>query len=433
MNSITPFAKKPISLSAIKNAKRSLWFTLGMAMVPAMLATSALMAVPSSVQAEEDSLSQNFQNVEIAKVIEAVAKISGKNFVIDPRVKGRVTLITNEGMDPKDLYETLLAVLDVHGYVAVASENVIKIIPANMAKDKIPYRKWRETDEDWATEVINVEHVEATKLVAILRPMVAREGHLVALGESNKLILTDTIANIQRIKAVLKRVDVDVAAGYEVIQVKHAPAADLSKTIKNLLPKKSSSNALKLSVDERTNRIILMGDESQRMQIRALIADLDIAVNANGMLEVIYLRYAKASEILPVLQKIAENTALLSTQTDQPNDVDTTPTEASPEPEMTMGGDPVQKVAQPKTKNATPPARSELDQKTLKNQIRIEADERMNALVISAPTAVLKNLKEVIKQLDIRRAQVLIEAVFVEIAEDRSNNLGVEWSVLGSS
>lgn len=417
------------------------------ALLGAFVCSSSLLwmgSAVSSVYAAETTgeMSQNFQDVEIAKVIEAVAKISGRNFVIDPRVKGKVTLIAPESMEPEALYETLLAVLDVHGFIAVPSDNVIKVIPANLAKDKIPYRHWKENNEEWVTEVLSVKNVEATKLVAILRPMVAREGHLVALSESNKLILTDMVANIQRIKAVLARVDQDLNSEFEVIRIQHAPAKDLEKTLKSLLPKSGGGAGLQYSVDERSNSIILSGDKQKRIQIRALLAELDIPMNANGQLKVIYLRYAKAIELLPVLQKIAENSALLSateSESDESPSVSNTIEPAEPATtEVTsnnsVGASTPEQAVQTLAKPQPVAASSvKMDQKTLKSQIRIEADERMNALVISAPQAVTQNLLEVIRQLDVRRAQVLIEAVFVEISEDRIQNLGIEWGALGNS
>lgn len=409
---------KSLSTTFMPKVKRSLLAVTLALSVPFLSGPSI---AQSNVQSAPNEMTQNFQDVEITKVIEAVAKISGQNFVIDPRVKGKVTLIAPQAMEPDALYQTLLAVLDVHGYVAVEGKNVIKVMPANLVKDKIPYRDWKENSEQWVTEVLPVKNVQATKLVAILRPLVAREGHLVGLADSNKLIVTDTVANIQRIKAVLTRVDKDVNSEFEVMQIEHAPAKEIEKTLKNLLPKNNAGAGINMSVDERSNRIILSGDAQKRMQIRALIAELDVPVNANGQLKVVYLRYAKAAEILPVLQKIAENTALLTTQSDEGNNQPAggkTPVEATT------------KEANVKNAADNPPAQSDLDDKALKNQIRIEADERMNALVISAPQGVTKNLMEVIKQLDIRRAQVLIEAVFVEITENRSRNLGIEWAAL---
>lgn len=344
------------------------------------------------------ALKQNFQQVDINTVIEAVAKLSGKNFIIDPRVKGKVTVIAPNGMNSSELYQTLLAVLNVHNYAAVPSGDVIKIVPANMARDRMPYLDREANRESWVTEVLEVNHVDAAKLVAILRPMVAQEGHLVAITDSNKLVISDIKANIERIKAILKRVDVNASGQFEVIKVTHTAAEELARTLQELVKTQKGHQEVKVAFDARTNRLILSGDESQRVLLRALIADLDVQVEAGGRVQVVYLRYAKAAEIAPVLKKIADNRAL------------------------------VESVGSDGKSNA--PTTSD---KSLKSQISIEADERMNALIISAPTAVVSALKNVIQKLDIRRAQVLIEAVFVEISQDKAVDLGVEWGVLGST
>ncbi len=384
--------------------KKSCWYAIGVFVLSVLLSVGGTSAMAGS-------LKQNFKQVDITTVIEAVAKISGYNIIIDPRVKGKVTFIAPAGMEPEELYQSLLAVLRVHGYAAIEGDNVIKIIPANMARDQFPYRSKELTNDDWVTEVINVQHVEATKLVAVLRPLIAKEGHLVALSESNKLIVTDVVSNIKRLKQILKRVDVDTLGHHEVIPVLNASAEELSKTIQGVIGKPAGNNvnAVKVSFDARSNRLILSGDEQKRMILRALIAHLDVKTASESQVQVVYLRYAKASEIAEVLRKVAGNRAILNS--------------SQSEGQITEG----------KADGAVAVPSHSLSTKQLKDQISIEADERMNALVISAPTAIVNTLKSVIKQLDIRRAQVLIEAIFVELSEDRAANLGVEWALLGQS
>ncbi|WP_321325756.1 type II secretion system secretin GspD [Thiomicrorhabdus sp.] len=386
-----------------------------------LVTTVSFVLLFSSTQSAlaEGTLKQNFKQADIKTVIEAVAKITGKNFIIDPRVKGNVTFIAPEGMKPEELYDSLLAVLNVYGYVAIPADGVIKVVPANIARDQIPYRNWTEYDEDWVTEVISIYNVNASKLVAVLRPLVAKEGHLVALAESNKLIVSDTVSNIKRLKSILKRVDVDVKGAFEVIPIKNTSAVDLAKTLKSVMPKNQGGVDATIGFDARSNRIILSGDEIKRMMLRALIAELDVPMDAEGGVQVIYLRYAKAADIAPILQKIASNQAIQVSE-------ETTTTSSAPKaaaaPES-VAGIPEQ---------VTGLNMSVLNKNELKEKISIEADERMNALVISAPTAVANGLKKVIKQLDIRRAQVLIEAIFVEIAADKAAALGVEWGLSGA-
>ncbi len=361
-------------------------------------------AVTSS-ESEKVMLKQNFQNVDIRVVIEAISKLTGKNYIIDQRVKGKVTLIAPEPMSADSLNEILLSILRVHGYIAIPGEDAISIIPANLARDRIPFNSNKPTAKDnWVTEVIRIKHISAAKLVAVLRPIVAREGHLVALQESNNLIVTDSIKNIGRIKKIVSKVDVNTAEGYELVKVRYGSAEEMVKTIKSIMHKPVSGQAIKINFDERSNNIVLSGDSKIRKGIIALIHKLDVVVESAGRVQVVYLRYAKAEDLVPVLQKISTNRSLL-------NSVDA----SNPSIKPVNGRNKV----------------TQLDSKTLKDSISIEADERMNAVVISAPPQILTALKGVIKQLDIRRAQVLIEAVFVEISEDKKAQLGIEWAVNG--
>lgn len=361
-------------------------------------------AVTSS-ESEKVMLKQNFQNVDIRVVIEAISKLTGKNYIIDQRVKGKVTLIAPEPMSADSLNEILLSILRVHGYIAIPGEDAISIIPANLARDRIPFNSNKPTAKDnWVTEVIRIKHISAAKLVAVLRPIVAREGHLVALQESNNLIVTDSIKNIGRIKKIISKVDVNTAEGYEIVKVRYGSAEEMVKTIKSIMHKPVSGQAIKINFDERSNNIVLSGDSKIRKGIIALIHKLDVVVESAGRVQVVYLRYAKAEDLVPVLQKISTNRSLL-------NSVDA----SNPSIKPVNGRNKV----------------TQLDSKTLKDSISIEADERMNAVVISAPPQILTALKGVIKQLDIRRAQVLIEAVFVEISEDKKAQLGIEWAVNG--
>ena len=345
-------------------------------------------------------LQQSFKNVDIRKVIEAVAKLTRHNYIIDPRVKGRVTLIAPDPMEPEALNSTLLAILRVHGYVAVPDGEVTKIVPANLARDQIPFQSKSSSAADaWVTEVISVHNVEATKLVAILRPLVAREGHLVGLSDSNKLVITDTLANINRIKQIIQRIDVPSVAEFEIVPLKNASAKEMSRTLKTLLP--SGNHKPMVSFDERTNRLIIRGSAEDRLKIRALVAQLDTPMPSDGNVSVVYLHYAKAKDLAPVLQKMAASPALIH----------------------------ISDAATPAAKGKAPAAHKTA--KEIAKEITIQADERMNALVISAPPTVVSALKRVIKQLDIRRAQVLIEAVLVEVSESKQAELGVEWAANG--
>ena len=372
--------------------------------------------VAPTVLAEDTpaAMQQTFKDVDINQVIEGVAKITGRNFIIDPRVKGKVTLIAPAPMPPEALYETLLSVLRVHGYVAIEGENTTRVVPANVARDQVRYNRPDRVDgENWVTEVLKVEHVSASKLVSIIRPLVAREGHLVAMQDTNRLIATDTRANLKRIREILTRVDRPNQGAYEVVALEHASAEALMPTLERLVSESANGDPLKLQFEPRTNRLILAGTKAQRLRMRALIAELDVPVPSDGRVDVVYLRYAKAEDLAPVLQAMATNRSMLNSELSDVAEATTASTQ--------------QKGSAKQAQESL----EKMDAQELQDRISIEPDQRTNALVISAPPPILEGLKSVIKALDIRRAQVLIEAILVEVSESRQAELGVEWAANG--
>lgn len=321
-----------------------------------------------------------FDNVEIKKVVDSISKLTGKPFTFDKRVKGKIDFVSPEEFngDNEALYDTLQAVLGAHGYTAVKAGGVYKVIPTLNVRTQIPASSANGAN-DWATEVISVSNLPATKLVAVMRPLIAKEGHLVAIEAGNKLIITDTKSNIERIRGLLERVDIDARDGYEVIALKKASVKDVVGTVGKLMDPK---DMVKASVNVRANQIILTGPKSKRLFYRMLIADLDSSSPESSDVHVAYLRYAKAKDLIPILNKL----------------VSTVSSNAKGQGTKAM----------------------------------IQADERMNAIVIKASRNDVSAIKQVIEKLDVRRAQVLIEAVFVEVNESKASELGVDWVTNGT-
>ena len=351
----------------------------------------------------ENSAQINLRDVEIPTLIETVSRITGKSFVVDPRVKGKVTVITNSDIDEEELYETFLSILQVHGFSAVPSgANLIKVVPSNQAKQQpVPVigeeeerqargaskgatkkRKKRKADE-LITRVIRVEHVPAAMLVPILRPLVPSTGQLQAYGPSNTILISDRAANIERLVKVIKRMDRADDEELEVVPLKFASAKDLAKTIQTLQKSsiKGARSKNKISADARTNSLLLSGDKSSRQQVRKIIAKLDTYQRVEEKTKVIYLKYAKAVDLAQVL------TGFSKTQ---------------------------------KTTRATKKGAAG----TQTAQVDIQADDATNSLIITAESDVQKNLAKVIARLDVRRAQVLVEAIIAEVSLDLSKTLG---------
>jgi len=337
----------------------------------------------------ENLTTLNFADADITKVIDMVSKFTGQNFIIDPRVKGKVTIISQRPMNADQVYQVFLSVLKVHGFAAIPGPNVVKIVPdVNAKQDAIDTLDGARGDrgDELITQIIEVKHVNANQLVPILRPLVPQRGHLAAVPSSNVIIIADTAANIARLTSIIRRIDTVSGDEIEVIPLQHASATEVARVITQLdnANPKTGGAKTKLVADERTNSILLSGDKTTRLRIKALIANLDTPMEVGGNIHVVYLRNAVAKDLVPVLTGVSKNVI--------------------------------------KGKSAAGGAGS---------NVVIQADENTNALVITAPPEVFRSLKSVISQLDVRRAQVMVDAVIAEITTDKARELGVQWAVDG--
>jgi len=348
------------------------------------------------VSAEEVTL--NFSDADLVAVINSVSQITGKNFIIDPRVKGKVTVVSSKPLNADEVYNVFLSILQVHGFATVPTKNAIKIIPDATAKQNAaPFTNSKSTPEDQLiTRVLKINHINAAQLVPILRPLVAQQGHLAAYAATNVLIVSDRAANIRRVERIIAEMDRETDSDIEIIKLKHAFAAEVVRLLTSLnintADKKPAAGGVKFSADERTNSVLLSGEKSSRLKYRAIISDLDSPIESSGNTHVVYLRYAEAKNIAAILSNVGKE------------------------------------VIKSEAKNSgTAKTGSSTD------SVFIQADETSNALVISAPASVFPSLRAVIQQLDIRRAQVHIEAIIAEVSLDTSNELGVQWLIDGGS
>ena len=334
----------------------------------------------------------NLKDADIQSFIETVAEITGKNFVVDPRVKAKVTVVSARPMDRTEIYQVFLSVLQVHGFATVEVGEVIKILPDVNAKQgagNVVTNNAAVKGDELVTRVIEIKHVAAAQMVPILRPLVPQQGHLAAYPGSNVLVVSDRGANISRLEKIIRKIDRPDAQEIEVIPLQHASANEVVQILNSLRSASGQAAAQTpgspvLAADERTNSILLSGDANSRVRIRGLIAHMDTPIEGSGNTRVVFLHYAKAEEIAPILLGITEF-------------------------ENTEGG------------TSTSTSREDVD---------IQADETNNALVITAPPAKFDSLRRVIAQLDIRRAQVLVEAIIAEVSNDLSKQLGAEAFLL---
>ena len=339
----------------------------------------------------EGTLTLNLNNADIRVLINTVSEMTGKNFIVDPRVKGKVTVISSSPSNRDHIYEIFLSVLKVHGFAVVPSGDIDKIVPNTIAKQDnirtVTDTQTHRTDET-VTRVVAVKHVMASQLVPILRPLMPQQAHLGVHADSNTLIISDSIANMERVISIIRRIDRLGSNEIEIIALEHANAADLVQVLTSLRNTAKKGQAPPgqqpiLVADPRTNSILLGGNPDLRLELRALIAHLDTPIATEGHTEVVYLRYAQAKDLVTVLQGIG-----------------------------------TKQLEAEKEAKAAPQAKSQFD---------IQADEATNALVITAPPAIMRSLKRVINQLDIRRAQVYIEAVIAELTDEKTVQLGIEW------
>ncbi|MCH6564352.1 MAG: type II secretion system secretin GspD [Proteobacteria bacterium] len=353
----------------------------------------SLILLVGPVRAEEVTL--NFSDADLLTVINSVSQITGKNFIIDPRVKGKVTVISSKPLNEDEVYNVFLSILQVHGFATVPTKNAIKIIPDATAKQNAaPFSGDRqEPGDQLITRVLQINYINAAQLVPILRPLVAQQGHLAAYAATNVLIISDRVANIERIDRIIHQMDRETDSEIEIIKLQHAFAAEVVRLLSSLnaaIPNQKNPGAaqVKFTADERTNSIILSGERSKRLRYRAIIADLDAPVESTGNTHVIYLRYAEAKNIADILSKVGAE------------------------------------VIKAEAKNA---AGTKSGSTTA--SVSIQADEVTNALVITAPASVFPSLRSVIGQLDIPRAQVHVEAIIAEVLLDTSKELGVQWLI----
>ena len=365
--------------------------------VKAMTACLALLSVltlsvPTVAQQTMSTL--NFKDANIRQIVEAVAEITGKSFIIDPRVNAsNVTIISSEPLDPDAFYEAFLSVLEVHQLAAIKSGNVTKIIPNATARQGAgPIgTSGAQGADDIVTQVIQVDNVGAAQLVPILRPLVPQFGHLVAHAGSNMLIISDRAANVARIATIIRRIDRATESDIEVVPLEHASAAEVVRVLTSLTASPRADGApvsTTLVADARTNSILIGGDKTERLRVRTLVAHLDTPLQDGGDTQVRYLRYADAEDLATKLQThFTQTTAAAAGTAGSPQATD---------------------------------------------NINIFADTQTNALVINAPPKTMRSMMQIVDKLDIRRAQVLVEAIIVEVTADQQAQLGVTWAVEGS-
>ena len=344
-----------------------------------VVATGALLAVSATPALAQDEVQINFRDADIRSVIESVAEITGVSFVLDPRVKGKVTIIAPQPIDSSLLYEAVLSALHVQGYQAVADGAVTRIIPFSQAFN---FAGGAAGGNEMRTEVLSIKHVQAATLVSVLKPMLSNGARLMAYAPSNYLVVSDITSNIRQLKRFIGKLDDPDSSAVEVIDLSHISAAEAVHIAGQL--KQLQKQELSLVEDGLNNRIIVSGPGIARSAFKVMLQSLDVPSTKQGSVEVIYLDYLRAAEIKTVIDGMLQSDTFLRLAGQS-------------------GGD---------GKNTT--------------TYKIEIDELNNALILAAPREVIREVNKVIAKLDLPRPQVLIEAVIAELSEDQAKELSAQ-------
>lgn len=372
---------------------------------PSLLAAPAHAQTQAPTQAStepEQTWTVNYRDTELEEIVRFVAQVTGKTIIVDSKAKGRVQVISSQPLNKQQLYDLFLSILDVNGFAAVDNgDGVVKIIPSRDARSSaapvVTGSKQRENSEI-VTEVIQLKNISAATLIPVLRPLSPQQAHMAAYGPSNAIVISDTAANIARIRAVIERIDKSAVGDTEIIRLEHASAEEVVRMIDQLEKNDAGkgqadgNKAMTLVADKRTNSVLISGDDMQRQRARALVSHLDGPMAQAGNVKVYYLQYAKAKDLATTLNKVMQNVAQMA-----PGAGGGTATPAS------SGG-----------------------------KATIEADEGTNALIVTANAEVMQALQAVIERLDIRRAQVLVEAIIVEMQANKNRDLGIQWMFANS-
>ena len=407
--------------------------------------------LPATVKSTEPSTNLppesklwNLRNADIRAVIAEVSRVTGKNFVIDPRVQGKISIVSSTPMSNEELYQVFLSVLQVSGYAAIPNGEIIKIIPNIDAKtlspDLLNEMRNPPRGDDMMVAVVPVHYVPSEQLVPVLRPLMPQWSSVSAYAPSNMLILSGRANNIKSLARIIKQVDSSSSNGIDLVPLGHALAMDVANTLKDLVKTQSNIGMraqITIAADDRSNAILVSGSKTDRIRLRMLIMKLDkkSSQGINSNTQVVYLNYLRAEDLVPILAGIAQ--ANFSGNVGTTIGTITRPVLDSTNPASNLAtgsssGNGQNSAAIVPTQGnsqatANTSSASTQNEGTTKPMVQIIAEPNTNSIIINAPSSIIRILKTVINQLDIKPAQLLIEALVAEVDQNDVNNLGIEW------
>lgn len=410
---------------ALLNHQRPLW---------ALLAAAPLIAtVSSSVYAQTWKI--NLRDADLTAFINEVADITGKNFAVDPRVRGNVTVISNKPLNKDEVYDLFLGVLNVNGVVAIPSGNTIKLVPdSNVKNSGIPYdSRNRLRGDQIVTRVIWLENTNPNDLIPALRPLMPQFAHMAAIAGTNALIVSDRAANIYQLENIIRNLDGTGQNDIEAISLQSSQAEEIITQLEAMSATGASKDfngaRIRIIADNRTNRILVKGDPETRKRIRHMIEMLDVpSADRLGGLKVFRLKYASAKNLSEILQGLVTGQAVSSS-----NGGGTVASSGGVNNSMVNGqnsGPSGSSISTPSI-NLNNSSNSNQSNITSFSQggVSIIADNAQNSLVVKADPQLMREIESAIQQLDVRRQQVLIEAAIIEVSGDDADQLGIQWAL----
>ena len=410
---------------ALLNHERPFW---------ALLAAAPLVAMVSTVS-HAQTWKINLRDADLTAFINEVADITGKNFAVDPRVRGNVTVISNKALNKNEVYDLFLGVLNVNGVVAIPSGNTIRLVPdSNVKSSGIPYDSRQNARGDQiVTRVIWLENTNANDLIPALRPLMPQFAHLSAVGGTNALIVSDRASNIYQLESIIRNLDGTGQNDIEAISLQSSQAEEVIGLLESMsstgAAKDIKGSRVRVVADNRTNRIIIKGDTATRKRIRQMIEMMDVpAADRLGGLKVFRLKYASAQNLAEILQGLVAGQAVSSSANANSNSSNNSTSNLSSNnnttgnsstistPSINLGGS-----SNSNNQNNITSFNG--------NGVSIIADGSQNALVVKADPQLMREIESAIQQLDTRRQQVLIEAAIIEVEGTDADQLGVQWAL----
>lgn len=365
-------------------SSRSLIALIAAGLLCAPLPALAAEPVSPPAEAQQDGWTINLKDADIRAFVDHISQLTGQTFIVDPRVRGQVSVVSSTTLSLAEVYQLFLSVMATHGYSVLTQGNVARIVPNDEAKTEAGGGPGG--GDLLETRVIQVQHSSATELIPLIRPLIPQYGHLAAVSSANALIISDRSANIARLEELIRELDRAQTGDHSIVDLQYGWATDIAEVLRNTLARGEAQDTAgsQIIADSRTNRLIFTGPEQARRKLASLAKTLDTPSTRSANTRVIRLRHNDAKSLAETLGDFSETLAM--------------------------------------------PADGEMVNGRVQNTL-IRADESLNALVMLAEPELLGMLESIVRQLDIPRAQVMVEAAIVEVSGDITDALGVQWAI----